>query len=152
MRIPSKLGLQLGSVSVQSSLELSKCRGLDLICVLQTSDPLGLFALKSGDLPLDLHSLLILLVDLPDEFLSLLLALVFFLHHAHLDSLVLLVPHHLFHALGFQSLGPLLNLDHLLVLLSFGFQALSLAVVLLGLGHLLHSDGLLLVVANLLIL
>jgi hypothetical protein len=45
----------------------------------------------------------------------------------------------------------LLDLDHLLVLGALLLQAVSLTVVLLGLGHLLHADGLLLVHAVLLI-
>jgi hypothetical protein len=124
---------------------------LYLVCVLQFTDPLSLFSFQSRHFPLNLHALLILLVNLADKFLSLVQTLLLFLHHAHLDSLVLLVAHHLLHALCLKFLSALLNLDHFLVLGTLCLQALSLTVILLGLSHLLVADGLFLVKAVLLV-
>ncbi len=122
-----------------------------LVCVLQLSDPLGLFLLESGYFSLDLHPLLVFLVDAADQILSLLQPFLLFLHHADLHGLVLLVPDHLLHALGLKLLSALLDANHFLVLLSLSLKTLSLPVVFLSLGHLLVADSLLLVQTDLLV-
>lgn len=147
----SELSVQFRGVPIQSSLKLSERSRLYLVCVLQFTDPLCLLSLESGNFPLDLHALLVLLVDLVDQLTALVKALLLLVHHAHLDGLVLLVAHHLFHALGLQLLRSLLDLDHFLVLSAFRLQTLSFTVVLLGLSHLLVADGFLLVESLLLV-
>jgi hypothetical protein len=147
----SELGIQFRGITIQSRLELSERSSLYLVCVLQFTDPLSLFSLQSCHFPLDLHALLVFLVDLADKLLSLVQTLLFLLHHTHLNSLVFLVAHHLLHALGLKLFSSLLDLNHFLVLGTLCLQALSLTVVLLGLSHLLAADGLFLVKTVLLV-
>ena len=140
--------LDLVGVAVQRHFQLSEGRGLDLVCVLKLLDPVGFFALETRHLALDLHALVVLLVDAADELGPLLLALNLCLHVAHLEALLLLVADHLLHRLGFQFLGVLLDRNHLLVLLTLLFLELGFTEVALGLAHLLVTDGFLLLGAR----
>lgn len=140
--------LDLVRVAVQRDFQLAEDGGLHLICVLQLFDPVGLLALETRHLALDLHALVVLFVNAADEFRPLLLTLNLCLHVAHLNALLLLVANHLLHALGLQLLGVLLHLDHLLVLLALHLETLCLAEVLLGLLHLLLTNRLLLLGAR----
>ena len=54
-------------VAVKGDLELAKGLRLNLTRVLQFADPVGLLLLKASHLRLNLHSLVVFLVDLPDE-------------------------------------------------------------------------------------
>ncbi len=87
----------LVGVSVQRNLQLAESRCLNLICVLQLLYPLRLLLLQARHLSLDLHALLILFIDSPNEFGALLLAFHVLLHAAHFCALILLVPDHLLH-------------------------------------------------------
>ncbi len=147
----SKLALELGRIPIQSRLQFAECSRLYLVCVLQLSNPLRLLLLEPSNLSLDLHALLVLLVNATDQVLSLLQPFLLFLHHAHLHCLVLLVPDHLLHSLGLELLCAFLDIDHLLVLLSLSFETFSLTIVFLGLCHLLVADSLLLVQTVLLV-
>ena len=140
--------LDLMRVAVEGHLQFSEGRGLNLICVLQFLDPVGLLALETRHLTLNLHAFVILLVDAADELGSLLLTLDLLLHVAYLEAFLLLVANHLLHGLGLELLGMLLDRNHLLVLLTFLLQALGLAEVPLGLVHLLVAYGLFLVGAG----
>lgn len=147
----SELGVQFRRVSIQSRLEFAERSRLYLVCVLQFTDPLGFLSFQSRYLSLNLHALLVFLINLSDQLVSLLETLLLLLHHTHFHGLVFLVAHHLLHALGLKLFSALLNLDHLLVLGALCFLTLGLAIVLFSLGHLLVADGFFLVKTVLLI-
>ena len=140
--------LDFVGVAVKRHFQFSEGRGLNLICVLKLLDPVGLLTLKTRHLALDLHALVVLLVDAADELGSLLLTLDLLLHVSHLKALLFLVADHLFHRFGLELFGILLDCDHLLVLLAFLLQEFGLTEVPLRLVHLLVADGFLLVGAR----
>ena len=140
--------LDLMRVAVQGYFQLSEDCGLNLICVLQLFDPVGLLAFETRYLALDLHALVVLFVNAAKELGSLLLTLNLCLHAAHLNAFFLLVANHLLHALGLQFLRVFLHLNHLLVLLALQLETLCLSEVFLGLLHLLLTDCLLLLGAR----
>lgn len=143
--------LNLVRVAVQRTFELPKSCSLYLVCVLQLFNPFGFLRLQTRDFPLDLHSLFIFFVDATDQFLSLLLTLLFLLHESRLGRFILLVPNHLLHTLGFELFGALLYADHFFVLLALLFESFGFAVVAFGLAHLLTTDGFFLLHAKVLV-
>jgi hypothetical protein len=145
-RSRSKL-LELSGVAVQSGFQLTERSSLYLVCVLQLSNPLCFFSLKTGNFTFDLHALFVFLIDSANQLLALLETLLLFFHSTHLQRFILLVPDCLFHSLSLKFFGTLLDLYHLFVLLTFLFQSLCLTVVLFSLTHLLIFNSLLLVVA-----
>lgn len=84
-------------VSVQRNFQLPEGRCLNLIGVLQLLYPLRLLLLQARHLSLDLHALLVFLIDSSNELGALLLTFHVLLHAAHFSALILLVLYHLLH-------------------------------------------------------
>lgn len=149
--LPSEFGVQFGRVSVQSSLEFAKRSRLYLVGILQFANPLGFFRFESGHFTLNLHALFVFFVNLANQLLALCETFLLHLSHAHFDSLVFLIAHHLFHALRLELFCAFLNLNHLFMLSALSLQSFGLSVILFSLSHLLVTDSFLLVIPDLLI-
>lgn len=75
---------------------------MDLTCILQFTDPVGLLLLEAGYLSLDLDPLLIFFVDASDQIEPLLLLLEGLFLGAKFLLLFLLATNHVLHGLGLE--------------------------------------------------
>lgn len=146
-----KIWIQLVRVTIQSRFKLIKSCCLHLISVLQPSNPFSLLSLQSSNLTLNLHSLLILLINLSNQLLSLHKSQTFFFHQTIFNRLFFLITHHLLHTSSFQLLSVLLDSYHFLVLFTFCFKSLCVTKVFFCLTHLLVLNCCLLLLSELLI-